>query len=291
MTKLGMELSNSVHLVFERVPLGSMTIDETFGPGLHTIVGNATGRALQMFRLASGIVAPKRGRVTLRGVAPHGSPETRRTITCLDWTPLPRAPDVRSLVGAVAKLRDQDVSSVFEWLRTFGDERLWERPTASLAPREAARVQLAMALSRPGHRLLLLWAPFDCGVDEGPLTKALEHVAAVRPVLIFGATAPASAHGGRRLQLGPVTSPVARSAQFAGSMWISCDRIDLLAQHLATLPGTTGVELLQGDPGLLRVGIALEPISVRAAISASALHFARQNGLSLRGLRFEGPET
>lgn len=155
--------------------------------GLHVLLAlDATGLD-ELVPLLDGSTRPRRGTVRLDGMSPYHSPETRRHIGSL-WTNeyLPLGPTVeRSLYRL--ELSRAVVETVRATLDEFGHPGLLERSVAEL-DRDAMRtIALALALSKPDLKLLLLTEPFAFATAGRATAVAMErvmHLATQIPVLI-----------------------------------------------------------------------------------------------------------
>jgi hypothetical protein len=63
--------------------------------------------------------------------------------------------------------------------------------------------------------------------------------------------------------------------------------VETLARELLGHPGIVGAEILLGQPGLLCLGIALQPESAVAEVCARVLSVACLNGVRVDGIRYE----
>lgn len=276
-------------LAFDRVLVRSGTFDHVFEVGVHTVLGDRSSGAFDLFELASGSVSPARGRVSLAGRSLCSSPELRRRVAGLAPLPLPDFTSVGELVRATAQLRGHAPEPVFELLASWQAEELASRAPGDLSPETAALVQLAMALAHREARLLLLWEPFATNVDRGWLHRTLCARGADAVVLVFTSTLPEPALSGSVVRFGTTSlslAPRVESAPRRGSVWVAADPVERLARELVKLPGIVGAEILVGEPGLLCVGIAPEPALVEQ-VCASVLAIAREHDVRILGMRYE----
>lgn len=277
-------------LVFERVPVRSGSFDHAFDVGIHTVLGTRDSGALELFELASGGVSPRRGRVLLGGRQLAREPRLRRRVAATSPGPLPDFPTVEALVEACAMLRGHSVEPVWSLLKGWGTELSRVARPRALPEAMAQRIQLALAMAHEAADVLLLWDPFGSGATPSGIVEMIRARGLCQVVLVFVPTLPEPPLPGVVLHFGasaPASASRARTVGCAGSLWIAAEPIDRLAQRLVAQPNVVGVEILHGQPGLLRVGIAGQAAT---EVGAAVLAIAHEQRIRIRGIRFE-PEA
>ena len=143
-------------------------------PGAPTmLIGpNGAGKTT-LLRLAMGLIAPSRGRVTWDGVV--GVPPTRRAIVFQRPVMLRRsaAGNIRYALKAARIPREQHDARIAELLALVGPEAIASRPARRLSGGEQQRLALARALARD-PTVLFLDEP-TASLDSAA-TKAVEDV-------------------------------------------------------------------------------------------------------------------
>jgi tungstate transport system ATP-binding protein len=186
-------------------------------PGAPTVLigPNGAGKTT-LLRVAMGLIAPSRGRVTWAG--PGNAPSGRRAIVFQRPAMLRRsaAANIRDALGAAAAPRATRSERIADLLALVGLSGLERRPSRRLSGGEQQRLALARALARdPG--LLLLDEP-TASLDPAA-TKAIEdivHSVAARGVKVVMSTHDlgqarrmggdvALLHRGRLIEHAPVT--------------------------------------------------------------------------------------
>ncbi|HEY3665585.1 MAG TPA: hypothetical protein VGL19_06275 [Polyangiaceae bacterium] len=149
-----------IELSFDRVSHAELaSVSGVLDSGCHVLLGSERDGTNSVVLLASGMVRPAAGRLTLGGRAPYASASTRRTIgaLCADE----QLPTARNAAGAVdlALCARGDARSAASVLDAAGLGYLAARRLRGLTAREARAVALAIALSHPEPRLLALHEP------------------------------------------------------------------------------------------------------------------------------------
>jgi len=195
----------SHQLGFAGVVEPPLRLDVTLEPGLHTVWGEPAAGTERLILLASGALAPRRGKVTLAGASPHRSPSSRRTIASL-WpveSLLPGSSVEQSLALALelreAKQTPREVlepARLVHWLA---------RRCEHLDDHERRGIALALALSHSAPRLVALFEPLSrvAGLSrQWVLDRICELAAAGAIVLVTSASrSDARALGGGQLAL------------------------------------------------------------------------------------------
>jgi ABC-2 type transport system ATP-binding protein len=159
------------------------------GTGIHAVVGRPEDGTIALCELVSGYSRPRAGRVRIDGRDPARSPSLRRSIGSLLHAPALAGRTVDDSVGLARRVRGGE-----DPLARYGLSALARRPVGSLSKDEARAVELAIGLSLPRPRVLVLYEPFSlvAGVDRVAVRErllTLSHDACV----ILATSAPADA--------------------------------------------------------------------------------------------------
>lgn len=194
--------------------------------GLNVALGTPADGARELVDLAAGAVRPRRGRVTLDGVAPHSTPALRRRIGALlaEEQLLPARTLAESLARAL-ELRGEDEHK--DVLGSLGLGAWATRPVAPFTARERRSAALALALATPEPALLALYEPLG-DVDAQARSPVRERLAA---------------WAGRSTCVLVVTSSVRDAVALGGALWL------LGRGRLVRAPSTaTPAEVAPGAP-------------------------------------------
>lgn len=272
---------------FADVVFDSGSFAATLGPGVHAFLGAADSGARRLIELASGQLAPRRGRVWVDGLDVFRNPDARARIASTSGASLPYARSVAELVGGVSKFRGDDVDATRQWvLRVVGADVL-TAPVEELSHEQSHGVDLALALAHERARVLLLWEPFEQPVDSRWLRSVLLERGERQVVLLGTASPPEPALSGSCFYFSGVGASSRRDTPRADSLWISAQPIAPLAKELLSLSGVLHAEVLEGSPGLLRLGLEQGSEETAQRVCREALRLAVDGGIEVRGLRLE----
>jgi ABC-type cobalamin/Fe3+-siderophores transport system ATPase subunit len=130
-----------------------------FGPGLHVIHSRDGIGVRELFHVLAGLIPPRRGRVTLRGLSPYKEPKLRAHLgTRLPEERLPPATTLRHSLQRL-NLDPARLEAVLTLAHTLDAGLVATVSVARLAPSEHATVALALALTTPQPWALILHCP------------------------------------------------------------------------------------------------------------------------------------
>jgi ABC-2 type transport system ATP-binding protein len=140
---------------------------------VHVFLGTPEDGTLALADVLSGAERPMRGRVLVEGRDPAKHARIRSRIGVLSAMPrLPAAPSVDASVGLAMSGRGERAHRFDAVLDPFGLSALHSRSLRSLSYAEARAVELALALTTPGVRLLVLHEPLvDVATGALPLVR------------------------------------------------------------------------------------------------------------------------
>ncbi|AKT41900.1 ATP-binding cassette domain-containing protein [Chondromyces crocatus] len=143
------------------------------GPGRHAILGSPEDGTLALAQLITGHRRPVSGRVRVEGHDPARHAPTRARLGALLPEPDTWATrSVEAFVEMARRARGEASGSAATILEPFGLGRLLPRRPGSLSFAEARAVELALALSTPSPRLLVLFEPFADIALPADVTRA-----------------------------------------------------------------------------------------------------------------------
>jgi ABC-type Na+ transport system ATPase subunit NatA len=177
-----------VTLRFEAVSTEGLWLDCEFVPGLHVLLGPLEQGPRRVLELASGRLAPRRGRVLLASKQVFSSPETRATqgvsVGDPEW---PAALTVQEVCKTRLALHAQKtaVLSADAALRQLGLEALASKRCGQLSVVELRAAQLSLALALESPSALLLEDPLGVpGISRPALLELLAARAQSAVVLV-----------------------------------------------------------------------------------------------------------
>ena len=161
-------------LVFESVASGPLlSVNAAFEPGLHVVLGKDGAALDALVAVASGEIAPKRGRVLANGADPHRAPSARRRIASLRaLEALPPSARVADSLAIVLAAREMSAWRE-DVLARLGHLELDARSPESLRPAEARSLALSLALCDARAEVLALHEPFATSLPRGALIEEL----------------------------------------------------------------------------------------------------------------------
>ena len=251
-------------------------VSASFGAGTHVVLGSERDGTSRLIELASGRLAPARGRVLLDGVAPWSNPSTRRRIAslCADESLLP-ARDVTGAVHLALRARDDDRSPL-SVLDDAGLARFASQRVAALTAREARAITLSIALSHREPALLALHEPLNLVglLQEDFVLQSLERRSAAGAIVLCTASRleDAARLGGtaNALERGLwVDSAQARPPLGTVTLRVHTPEPRRLAARLSEAPDIAGVEWA-GGPELLIHGSDLDRLAHSVVANARA---------------------
>jgi ABC-2 type transport system ATP-binding protein len=255
-------------------------LDLELGPGVFAIVGAPEDGTLAVTGAACGRYPPLRGKLTVLGQSPSKSAAIRARIGVLSSTPqLPAAATVRRSLELALRARGESGSAIDAVLDPLGLSSLHARRTTSLSYGETRAIELALALTNPAPRLLVLHEP-GCDLallrlgDLRERLAALAH-AGVCVLVTTSSSADARALTDRVAQLtrGTLTWPLA--ADEAPSELVVTVRagLRLLAAELERCPDITALAWQEVDAAraVLRVrGAELDACALALTLAIDA---------------------
>jgi ABC-type thiamine transport system ATPase subunit len=135
--------------------------------GSAVVLGSDPAALATLVAVAAGVRAPRRGHALLDGRVLHASPELRRaTAALLAEESLPALARVNDAVEAMLAARG-DRKSARAWLEEAGLADFGARPARDLDASERRTLLLALALTHPGPRLVVLYEPLAVGRGLG----------------------------------------------------------------------------------------------------------------------------
>lgn len=277
--------SASPRVDFADVVFDSGSFTATLGPGVHAFLGAADSGARRLIELASGQLAPRRGRVWVDGLDVFRNPDARARIASTTGASLPYALSVAELVRGLSELRGADIDAARQWVSRVVGEGVLTTPIDELSHEQSHGVDLALALAHECARVLLLWEPFEPPVDSSWLKSVLLERGERQVVLVGTASPPHPALSGSCFYFSGVGASTERDTPQANSLWISADPIAPLARELLSLPGVLHAEVLEGTPGLLRLGLEQTSEETAQRVCREALRIAVHGGIEVRGIR------
>lgn len=173
-------------LRFQSVVDGPLWLDQHFEVGITALVGHAGDELDRVLELATGYRRPVRGVVSLDSVPLFDAPRARASIGSAlgdEWAPPRwRTSDWIRQLRRLHGLADGDPSAC---LARLGLEALGHRFTESLSVRERRSVTLAVALSLPSPRALVLEDPLGLGIPEQSRLIELLGAAGARAIVLL----------------------------------------------------------------------------------------------------------
>jgi ABC-2 type transport system ATP-binding protein len=148
-------------------------VDLILGPGVHAVLGAPEDGTVALSEAATGMRAPLRGRVRVRGLDPSRHAPLRARIGSLAPTPslLPAA-TVGEQIRMAMRARGEPDERFDGVLDPLGLAALHARRPRSLSNAEARAVELALALSTPAPLLVVLHEPFvDVAIPHTGLVR------------------------------------------------------------------------------------------------------------------------
>lgn len=256
-------------------PLADLTLE--LDAGLHVMVGAEHDGTLELVRLATGALSPKRGSVRVADEDPYQKPEIRRKIA----TSLVGDFEERTVKLALERrlALQSGASDAKTFLARAGLEHLLLRPAATLTETERFSIVLALVLDAKDPIALVLHQPFDAGtvLGRGFVLTELRRHAQTTPVLCTTArpelvselsdTALWLESGRLRRRTSPTTAPAVRPG-VAPTLVVTSSDAPKLARALASETSVLELRYVRKD-GMLEVrGEQLEPLCMAVCRSA-----------------------
>ena len=164
--------------------------------GVHAVLGTPEDGTYTLLDVVTGARAPQRGRVTIAGRDPAGTPFLRARIGALP--PEPRLPDARTVRDAVRlamRARGESGDRFDAVIDPLGLSKLHARDPRSLSFAEERAVELALALSTPAPMLVALHEPLaEVAIPRSTLLATrLREIAASGACVIVTTSSPKDA--------------------------------------------------------------------------------------------------
>jgi ABC-type taurine transport system ATPase subunit len=283
-------------LDFERVslpPLGDLSL--SLDTGVHVVLGHEQDGSARLIALAAGAESPQRGAVLFDGRAPERTPELRQSLASLlaEEPSLGRG-SLGDLLDAVAALRGAGPSN---GLSRLGYEPVRSRELATLDAGERRTLALALALSHPGARLVVLHEPFEAarGLELERVLERLQELATSAVLLIAtSSSADARRLGGTLylLERGVITRspahawPAELTPGSRPELAIDCDAPRVLLAELAREAVLSAFQhdaeqaprrLLVRGADVEALALAVAGAALRAGVTIEALRLVNQD--------------
>lgn len=272
--------------VLRAAALGALRgADLELTPGRYVALSNEAEPLRDLVAVLSGCERPRRGEVTLDGVAPAASPSHRRRVAALlAEEALPPAASLQQSVSKVLAARADGQKNAEQLLEDAGLGRLAALRPSSLSARETRSAALAVALAHPSATLLALHEPLATTVAPAFVLARLDEHTARGAIVLTATTSPADATllGGAWLcvELGRVRATLGAAPRLGSGPWqqvlIETPDARLLSQLLHDSPHGLSTELGASAQSLKITGPALD-VTVQEVIA-----LARRHGIEIQ---------